>query len=93
MDKMKQIPIYYTGHIFAIFLFRILTSKSLDMVLKQIRISKSTNTTRSYVLSMYSNKSNNTVCQICKVSTEYVDVTEIANYGIELPLLKLISLK
>lgn len=60
-------------------------------VLRQIRVSKSQRLVRSYALGMYINESNIQICQMCKepTRTQFVDVTEIANYGIELPQLHL----
>lgn len=58
-------------------------------ILRQIRVSKSPKIVRSYALGMYTNESNVHICQICKEPSPYIDVTEIANYGIELPQLNL----
>lgn len=58
-------------------------------ILRQIRVSKSQKMVRSYVLGMYTNESNVHICQMCKEPSSYIDVTEIANYGIELPQLNL----
>ena len=58
-------------------------------VLRQIRTSKSPKTIRAYTLGMYVNDSDTCICQMCKKRAPYVDVTEIANYGIEMPQLNL----
>lgn len=58
-------------------------------VLRQIRTSKSPKTIRAYTLGMYINESDTQICQMCKKAAPYVDVTEIANYGIEMPQLNL----
>lgn len=58
-------------------------------VLRQIRTSKSPRTMRAYTLGMYVNESDVQICQMCKNKAPYVDVTEIANYGIEMPQLNL----
>lgn len=58
-------------------------------VLRQIRTSKSPKTIRAYTLGMYVNESDTQICQMCKKATPYVDVTEIVNYGIEMPQLNL----
>ena len=58
-------------------------------VLRQIRISKNPKTVRAYAIGMYSNETNNIICQLCKQKTEQAEVTAIANYGIELDQLNL----
>ena len=58
-------------------------------VLRQIRTSKSPRTIRAYSLGMYQNESDTQICQMCRKPAPYVDVTEIANYGIEMPQLNL----
>lgn len=58
-------------------------------VLRQIRTSKSPRTIRAYSMGMYQNDSDTLICQMCKKPAPYVDVTEIANYGIEMPQLNL----
>ena len=58
-------------------------------VLRQIRTSKSLKAVKAYAKGMYTNESDMTVCQICKEPSPLIDVTEIANYGIELPQLHL----
>lgn len=40
-------------------------------------------------MGMYQNDSDTLICQMCKKPAPYVDVTEIANYGIEMPQLNL----
>ena len=57
-------------------------------VLRQIRTSKS-KTMRAYSISMYQTDSNSQICQMCRKATPYVEITEIANYGIEMPQLNL----
>ena len=56
-------------------------------VLRQIRTSKSPKTTRAYTIGMYVNESDIQICQMCKKPAVFVDVTEISNYGIEMPQL------
>ena len=58
-------------------------------VLRQIRTSKTPKTIRAYTLGMYINESDTQICQMCKKAAPYVDVTEIVNYGIEMPQLNL----
>lgn len=58
-------------------------------VLRQIRTSKSPKIMRAYTLSMYVNEGDVQICQMCKKPAPFVDVTEIANYGIEMPQLNL----
>ena len=58
-------------------------------VLRQIRTSKSPKSIRAYALGMYQNESDTQICQMCRKPALYVDVTEIANYGIEMPQLNL----
>ena len=58
-------------------------------VLRQIRTSKSKRTVHAYVKGMYQNESEVLICQMCKKPADFVDVTEIANFGIELPQLHL----
>lgn len=58
-------------------------------VLRQIRTSKSPKTIRAYTLGMYVNESDTQICQMCKKPAAFVDVTEIANFGIEMPQLNL----
>lgn len=58
-------------------------------VLRQIRTSKSKRTVHAYVKGMYQNESDVQICQMCKKPADFVDVTEIANFGIELPQLHL----
>ncbi|MDE7430854.1 MAG: hypothetical protein K2N34_02920 [Lachnospiraceae bacterium] len=53
-------------------------------VLRQIRVSKSARMMRSYVIGMYTNDSNAHICQICREPAQFVEVVEIANYGLEL---------
>ena len=58
-------------------------------VLRQIRTSKSLRAVRAYSKEMYTNEGDITVCQICRQPSSLVDITEIANFGIELPQLHL----
>lgn len=60
-----------------------------EKVLRKIRTSKSPKTIRAYALGMYVSESNIQICQMCKKAATYVDVTEISNYGIEMPQLNL----
>lgn len=55
-----------------------------ERILRQIRVSKSLETVRSYSRGMYTNESNVCICQMCRKPAQFVDVTEIANYGIEI---------
>lgn len=54
-------------------------------VLRQIRVSKSARMMRSYVIGMYTNESNAHICQICREPVQFIEVVEIANFGLELP--------
>lgn len=54
-------------------------------VLRQIRVSKSQRIVRDYVIGMYTNESDVHICQMCKEPVQFVEVTEIANFGIEMP--------
>lgn len=58
-------------------------------VLRQIRISKSARMMRSYAIGMYTNESNAHICQICKKPADFVEVVELANFGLELPQMHL----
>ena len=58
-------------------------------VLRQIRVSKSARMMRSYAIGMYTNESNAHICQICKEPAQFVEVVEIANFGLELPQMHL----
>lgn len=58
-------------------------------VLRQIRTSKSKKADRAYVTGMYLNDSHVKICQMCKKPSSQVYVTELANYGIELPQMNL----
>lgn len=58
-------------------------------VLRQIRVSKSPRLMRSYVIGMYTNESNTQICQMCRKPAEFVEVVEIANFGLELPQMNL----
>lgn len=58
-------------------------------VLRQIRVSKNPQISRSYAIGMYTNQNNTKICQMCKEAIDFVEVTEIANYGIEMNQLNL----
>lgn len=58
-------------------------------VLRQIRISKNDKNDRSYAIGMYTNSSNVHICQMCKKTIDFMDVLQIANFGIEMPQLNL----
>ena len=58
-------------------------------VLRQIRTSKSKRADRAYVTGMYLNDSHVKICQMCRQPASQVYVTEIANFGIELPQMNL----
>lgn len=58
-------------------------------VWRQLRVSKNLKTVRSYAMGMYTNDSNVRICQMCKEPIEQVEVTAIANYGIEMNQLNL----
>ena len=58
-------------------------------VWRQLRVSKNPVTVRSYAMGMYTNESNVRICQMCKEPIEQVEVTAIANYGIEMNQLNL----
>ena len=60
-----------------------------QQVLRQIRVSKNPRIVRSYAMGMYTNDSNVRICQMCKEAMEQVEVTAIANYGIEMNQLNL----
>ncbi len=60
-----------------------------EKVLRQIRTSKSQKNVRAYAIGMYTNDNSIRICQMCKNPVQTIDVTEIANYGIELPQLNL----
>ena len=56
---------------------------------RQIRVSRAGKTDKAYVKGMYTNESDVQVCQMCKKPTTFIDVDQIANYGIEMPQLNL----
>jgi len=60
-----------------------------EQVLRQIRVSKNPKVVRAYTIGMYTNDSNVRICQICREPIEFVEVTAIANYGIEMNQLNL----
>lgn len=60
-----------------------------EKVLRQIRVSKNPKVVKAYTTGMYTNDSNVKICQICREPIEFVEVTEISNYGIEMNQLNL----
>lgn len=58
-------------------------------VLRQIRVSKNAKADRSYAIGMYTNSSNTKICQICRKPVAFIEVAQIANFGIEMPQLNL----
>lgn len=58
-------------------------------VLRQIRVSKNSKADRSYSIGMYTNSSNTKICQICREPVAFIEVDQIANFGIEMPQLNL----
>jgi len=58
-------------------------------VRRRIRTSRPRELVRAYAIGMYTNNSNARICQMCKKPSIAIDVTEIANYDIELPQLNL----
>lgn len=58
-------------------------------VLRKIRVSKSAQMMRSYVIGMYTNESSVHICQICRAPSQFVEAVEIANFGLELPQMHL----
>lgn len=58
-------------------------------VWRQIRVSKNVKADRSYAIGMYTNSSNTKICQICKKPVAFIEVSQIANFGIEMPQLNL----
>lgn len=58
-------------------------------VWRQIRTSRSPKTVRAYAMGMYTNDSDIRICQICKEPFANAEVSEIANYGIEMPQLNI----
>lgn len=58
-------------------------------VWRQIRVSKNVKTDKSYAIGMYTNSSNTRICQMCKKPIAFVEVNQIANFGIEMPQLNL----
>lgn len=60
-----------------------------EKVLRQLRVSKNSKVVRAYTIGMYTNDSNVEICQICREPIEFVEVTEISNYGIEMNQLNL----
>lgn len=60
-----------------------------QQVLRQIRTSRSTPSFREYAIGMYTNDDGVRICQLCKEPIHSVEVTEIANFGIEMDQLNL----
>lgn len=60
-----------------------------EKVLRQIRVSKNPKVVKAYTTGMYTNDSNVKICQICREPIEFVEVTEISNYDIEMNQLNL----
>lgn len=58
-------------------------------VWRQIRVSKNTKADRSYAIGMYTNSNNTKICQICKKPVAFIEVDQLANFGIEMPQLNL----
>ena len=58
-------------------------------VWRQIRTSRSPKTVRAYAMGMYTNDSDIRICQICKEPIANIEVSELANYGIEMPQLNI----
>lgn len=58
-------------------------------VWRQIRVSKNTKVDRLYAIGMYTNASNTKICQMCKKPVAFIEVDQIANFGIEMPQLNL----
>ena len=58
-------------------------------VLRQIRTSKNVKADRAYAIGMYTNSSNIHICQMCRKPIAFIEVDQIANFGIELPQLNL----
>lgn len=60
-----------------------------QQVLRQIRTSKNQKTVREYAIGMYTNADGVRICQMCREPIQSVEVTEIANFGIEMEQLNL----
>ena len=62
-----------------------------EKVFRQIRTSQNNRSVREYALGMYINESGYNVCQICREPnvSKHIEVTEICNFGIEMPQLRL----
>lgn len=58
-------------------------------VLRQIRVSKNAKADHSYAIGMYTNSGNTKICQMCKEPIAFIEVDQIANFGIEMPQLNL----
>ncbi len=56
-----------------------------EKVIRKTRVSKRHKVDRAYATGMYTNKTGKIVCQGCKKTTNYVDVVQLSNYGIEMP--------
>lgn len=60
-----------------------------EKVLRQIRVSKNPKVVRAYISGMYTNDSDVKICQMCREPIQFLEVTEISNYGIEMNQLNL----
>ncbi len=58
-------------------------------VLRQIRTSKNLKIVREYIIGMYTNADGVRICQMCREPMQSVEVTEIANFGIEMEQLNI----
>ena len=58
-------------------------------VWRRIRVSKNAKADRTYAIGMYTNASNTKICQICRKPVAFIEVPQIANFGIEMPQLNL----
>lgn len=58
-------------------------------VWRQIRVSKNVKADRAYAVGMYTNSGNVKICQMCRKPVVYLEVDQIANFGIEMPQLNL----
>ena len=58
-------------------------------VLRQIRVSKNAKADHSYAIGMYTNSGNSKICQMCKKPIAFIEIDQIANFGLEMPQLNL----
>lgn len=58
-------------------------------VLRRLRVSKNAKADRAYAIGMYTNSSNTKICQMCRKPITFIEVAQIANFGIEMPQLNL----